>query len=132
MNNRKTSQGFAKVSLKTLKYVIIVMVAVICATTAYRFGSQIFSSEGATPPPGTDLPYTISAGTTISELADELEEFGIIKSSNVFLVQSYIYNVRSVTPGTYNFNTSNSAEEIFRILSDGPEEKKEEKTTEEQ
>ena len=122
----------AKVSLKTLKYGIIVLIVVICATTAYRFGSRIFSSEGATPPPGTDLPYTVTDGTSIIELADELEEFGIIKSSNVFLVQSYLYNVKSITPGTYNFNTSDSAEEIFRILSEGPEEKKEEKTTEEQ
>ena len=76
------------------------------------------------------MSYTVSAGTSIRDLADELEEFGIIKSSNVFIVQSYIYDVREVAPGTYNFNTSYSSEEIFRILSEGPKETEDQLETE--
>lgn len=128
MDNSKTSKGFAKVSLKTLKYVLLVVIAVVCATAAYHFGSQIFSDEGVDAAPGTDMSYTVSEGTSISDLADELEEFGIIKSSNVFVVQSYIYKVRDVKAGTYNFNTSYSNEEIFRILSEGPVDNSEETT----
>lgn len=51
MDNRKTSQGFAKFSIKTLVYVVMIVVAIVCATTAYSFGSQIFSNEGVDPKP---------------------------------------------------------------------------------
>ena len=37
MDNRKTSQGFAKFSIKTLVYVVMIVVAIVCATTAYSF-----------------------------------------------------------------------------------------------
>lgn len=129
MEQNRSSQSFAKISLKILKYVILVAIAIICATTSYRFGKQIFSEEGVENAPGTDMTYTVSEGTSINALGDELEELGIINSANVFKVQSYIYSVREVKAGTYNFNTSYGAEEIFRIISEGPEEDKEEATT---
>jgi UPF0755 protein len=132
MEQNKSSRSFAKVSLKILKYVILATIAIICATTSYRFGKQIFSDEGVERAPGTDMTYTVSKGTTINELGDELEELGIINSGNVFKVQSYLYDVHSVKPGTYNFNTSYGAEEIFRIISEGPNEDKEEATTTEE
>ena len=45
MDNRKTSQGFAKFSIKTLVYVVMIVVAIVCATTAYSFGSQILAMK---------------------------------------------------------------------------------------
>ena len=38
MNNRKTSQGFANVSIKMLKYIVMVIIIVVCATAAFNFG----------------------------------------------------------------------------------------------
>ncbi len=131
MEQNKSSQSFAKVSLKILKYVILAAIAIACATSSYHFGKQIFSDAGVEKAPGTDMPYTVSEGTSIDDLGSELEELGVINSANVFKVQSYIYKVRSVKPGTYQFNTSYGAEEIFRIISQGPEEVKAEETTEE-
>ena len=68
MDNRKTSQGFAKFSIKTLVYVVMIVVAIVCATTAYSFGSQIFSNEGVDPKPGTDMTFTVDEGTSIESL----------------------------------------------------------------
>lgn len=132
MDNRKTSQGFAKISIKTLKYVIIVVVTIICATTAYNFGTQIFSSEGVDPAPGTDMTFTVEDGTTIKDFGKTLEEYNVIKSSNVFVVQSYVYKVKSIKPGTYSFNTSQSGEEIFKIINEGPEEDRQNTEAEEE
>ena len=129
MEQNRSSRSFAKISLRILKYVIFAAIAIVCATTSYRFGKQIFSDEGVETAPGTEMDYTVSPGTSISQLGDELEEFGIIRDSNVFKVQSYIYKVRSVKPGTYHFNTSYSADQIFEVISKGPE-KQEESTTE--
>ncbi len=130
MDNRKTSQGFAKVSISLLKYVVMVMIIIICATTAFNFGTQVFSAEGVDEAPGTDMTFTVEKGTTIKQFGDTLEEFRVIKDSKVFRVQALIYQVKSIKPGTYTFNTSQGGEEIFKIISAGPEEdKKEEETT---
>lgn len=53
MDNRKTSQGFAKFSIKTLVYVVMIVVAIVCATTAYSFGSQIFPKLSIEVPSST-------------------------------------------------------------------------------
>ncbi|WP_302625642.1 endolytic transglycosylase MltG [uncultured Eubacterium sp.] len=127
MNNRKTSQGFAKVSIKMLKYVVMVVVIVICATAAFNFGSKIFNSEGMEPEPGTDMTFTIEDGTTIKSFGKTLEEYGVIGDADVFVVQSYVYSVKKIKPGTYSFNTSWNGEEIFKTLSAGPEEDKQDK-----
>ena len=74
MDNRKTSQGFAKFSIKTLVYVVMIVVAIVCATTAYSFGSQIFSNEGVDPKPGTDMTFTVDEGTSIEIFGKTLEQ----------------------------------------------------------
>ena len=129
MDSRKTSQGFAKVSINVLKYVIMVIVAVVFATAAFNFGSQVFSSEGMEEAPGTDMTVTLDEGTTIKQLGKTLEEYQIIKDSTIFRIQALLYEVKGVEPGTYTFNTSDSSEEILKIISAGPEGNKKEKET---
>lgn len=124
MNKSNTSKGFANISIKICKYVIMVVIIVVCATAAFNFGSSIFNSEGVDPAPGTDMTLTIKEGTTIDELAKTLEEYGVIEDTLIFKVQSYIYDTKSVKPGTYIFNTSQSSEEIYEIIKEGPQEDK--------
>lgn len=124
MDNRKTSQGFAKVSLKTLKYVIMIVIAIICATSAYNFGLKVFSSEAMEAAPGTDMSFTFEEGTTVKQVGETLEEYQVIDDAGIFLVQSYVYSVKTIEPGTYLFNTSQNSEEIFETIVSGPEENK--------
>lgn len=132
MNDRKTSQGFAKVSINLLKYVVMVVIIVVCATAAFNFGTQVFSTEGVDEDPGTDMTFTVAEGTTIKEFGKTLEEFRVIKDSTVFQVQALVYEVKTIKPGTYTFNTSKGSEEIFKTIISGPEEdKKEVETTKE-
>ena len=130
MNNRKTSQGFAKLSIKILKYVIMLVVTVACATTAYSLGSKVFSNEAMEAAPGTDMSFTFAKGTTVKEVGETLEEYQVIDDANIFQVQSYIYGVKKIKKGTYLFNTSQSSEEIFKTIAAGPEEKKKNKEKE--
>lgn len=124
MDNRKTSQGFAKVSLKTLKYVIMIVVAIVCATAAYNFGTKVFSTETMEAAPGTDMSFTFEEGTTIKQVGETLEEYQVIDDAGIFRVQSYVYSIKSIEPGTYLFNTSQTSEDIFKTIAAGPEENK--------
>jgi UPF0755 protein len=131
MGKGNASKGFANVSVKLCKYVVMVVIVVVCATTAFNFGSSIFNTEGMEAAPGTDMTLTIDKNTTISELADTLEEYGIIEDTTVFKVQAHVYSVKELKPGTYTFNTSQNSEQIFETLNAGPEENKKENETEE-
>ena len=93
MSNSKTSKGFANVSIKVCKYIIMAVIIIVCATTAYNFGTKIFYSTGVEAKPGTDMTVTIKKGTTIKELANTLEEYGIISDTTVFRVQAYVPGV---------------------------------------
>ena len=98
------SGGAAKASFKIFKYVIMIIVLVVFATIAFRFGSAVFSNDGVEDAPGTDMTISVKKGTTMDELGDLLEEYNIISDSNVFDVQAWLYGVKKVKPGTYAFN----------------------------
>ncbi len=114
------SQGAAKAGFKFFKYFIMILILVVCATIAFRFGSAVFSNDGVEDAPGTDLTVSVPKGTSISQLGDMLEEYNIISDSNVFGVQAWLYGVDKVKPGTYSFNNSKGGEDIFKIINGGP------------
>ena len=122
MSNSKTSKGFANVSIKVCKYIIMAVIIIVCATVAYNFGTKIFYSAGVEAKPGTDMTVTIKKGTTIKELANTLD-------TTVFRVQAYVYNTKSIKAGQYTFNTSQNAEEVFNKIKEGPEKTKSTKST---
>lgn len=124
MNKSNTSKGFASISIKICKYVFMVIIIVVCATWSFNFGTDIFNSEGVDVAPGTDMTLTVKKGTTIEELGKTLEEYGVIDDTLVFKVQSYVYNTKSIEPGTYIFNTSANGEQIFEVINEGPQENK--------
>lgn len=130
MNNRKTSQGFANISVKILKYVVMVIIIIVCASSAFKFGLKIFYGDGMEPKPGTDMTFTVAEGTTIKQFGETLVEYGVIDDANVFVVQSYVYSVSKIKPGTYTFNTSWNGEDIFKSINAGPEEDKQENSKE--
>ena len=114
MVRRKTSEGFARVMSKVLKYLVMFVVIYYFAAAAFVFGRQLFTDKGAAPAPGMDMTIEVTKNTSIKDFAKTLEEYGIINDDKVLWVQSFIYEVKVVKPGTYTFNTSDNGEEILR------------------
>ena len=102
------------------------VVMVYFGMAAFSFGQKIFAPITVEEAPGTDKEVVIESGTSIKQLGELLEEFGIVKDSRVFYVQSIIFQVKKVKPGTYTFNTSKTGEEILNIINNGPIEDQEE------
>ncbi len=122
MDEQDNRTGFARISIRVLGYVVMAVIIAVFAVFAFRFGNQIFSDKGVDEAPGTDMTFTVDEGTTINQLGKTLEEFRVIKSSTVFRVQAVVYGVSNVKEGTYTFNTSQGGEDIFKVISAGPEE----------
>lgn len=41
------------------------------------------------------MTFTVDKGTTIKQFGKTLEEYGVIEDANAFVVQSYIYTVKT-------------------------------------
>lgn len=107
---------------KLFVYAVGLIIVIYASTAAYHFGMDVFSGKGIEEYPGTDLTIEVAEGTSMKELGEQLEEYGIIKSSTVFWAQSFIYEVKTVAPGTYTFNTSLSGDKLLNVVTAGPAE----------
>ena len=130
MVRRKTSEGFAWVMSKVVKYLVMFVVIYYFAAAAFVFGRQLFTDKGAAPAPGMDMTIEVTKNTSIKDFAKTLEEYGIINDDKVLWVQSFIYEVKVVKPGTYTFNTSDNGEEILKVIKSEGKTDEEETTTE--
>ena len=130
MVRRKTSEGFARVMSKVLKYLVMFVVIYYFAAAAFVFGRQLFTDKGAAPAPGMDMTIEVTKNTSIKDFAKTLEEYGIINDDKVLWVQSFIYEVKVVKPGTYPFNTSDNGEKILKVIKSEGKTDEEETTTE--
>lgn len=116
MSLKKTSENMMRMSIKISVYTLLVVGMIILATRGYRFGEDVFSEKGTEDYPGTDITVTIEQGASTMEVAQMLENKGLVKDKIIFYVQSYLYEA-SFIPGEYTLNTSSSPETIVEKLS---------------
>lgn len=117
---RKTSAGFFKTVVRVTIYLVLIIILFYAGRTAYTYGQKVFSEEGVEEEPGTDVTLVVSNGMSVRALGSMLKEYGVIDDTNIFYLQSLIFEVSEVQPGTYTFNTSQSGEEILGTVSAGP------------
>lgn len=90
------------------------------AKAAYRFGYSVFTGGPMEEAPGRDVEVTILPGTSDKNVGVLLHREGLVRNSNVFLVQAKIYGYK-IQPGTYTLNTSQTIAEMLIRLSVVPE-----------
>ncbi len=86
-------------------------------TRAYSFGHGLLYEHAMEAEPGTDVSFVISTGETRKEIAEALEEDGLIDNQPAFLLQSRLYKA-DFEPGEYSLNTSMTTEEIIKYLTE--------------
>lgn len=116
-----------------IKVVIIVLIIIgvykLC-NTAYDFGFQIFADiPVATTGDGRTVNVIISDDMDEKDVADLLEEKGLVKNATVFYIQEKLSlsdEELAIVPGTYELNTAMTAEEMLEILTGTADEDTEE------
>lgn len=108
----------------TIAIRVIVIAFLIAAlmkgmTAAYNFGHSIFYEQGVEEAPGRDVQIVMPTDVTVSEAADILKNKGLIENKVSFNVQAKFFDL-NVVPGTYTFNTSQSARQMLEALNEGP------------
>ncbi len=124
---RREAAGNAVYSVvKIVAFVLVVMVIYRLGSMAYSYGERLFGEPPMAEAPGEDITVTVEASDDVESIAQKLENAGLIRDAEFFLLQEKIYGYKSeIEPGAYLLNTSQNAEEMMQILYSSKEEEDE-------
>lgn len=123
MEARKLAGTILSVSCKTLLFVLVVFLLIFVGRGLYNFGQKIFREEALTT---AEYAYskeiTIPEGKSVMDVAEILEEEGMIEDSKLFFVQVLLSDYyKKIVPGTYTISTDMKPTEIMVTISPEPE-----------
>lgn len=123
MEARKLAGTILSVSCKTLLFVLVVFLLIFVGRGLYDFGQKIFREEALT---SSEYAYskeiTIPEGKSVMDVAELLEEEGMIEDSKLFFVQVLLSDYyKKFVPGTYTISTDMKPTEIMVTISPEPE-----------
>ena len=102
-----------KLSTIMLCALILVATAIICACTVYNYNISAVSSSEETK------EVTIASGSSSSQIAEQLEQEGLIRSKTFFLIYLKIFQVNDLKAGVYTLSPSMNVETIVDTLTAG-------------
>ena len=104
--------------VKIVAVVLIVMVVYRLGSMAYTYGERIFGERPMAEAPGTDIPITVEETDSVRDVADKLEQAGLIRDAGLFVIKEKLVGFKSgIQPGTYTLNTSQTPEEMIETMS---------------
>ena len=134
VNRKKGMVGF----YMNVKYLIvatletIIKVAVIAgaivfifrgATQAYDFGYRVFADQPVSVTGGRTITVGIAENASVKDIAQMLQEKGLIEDSNLFIVQELLSaHHGKILPGIYDLSTEMTAGQMLEIMSTPVEE----------
>ncbi|MBD5551827.1 MAG: endolytic transglycosylase MltG [Lachnospiraceae bacterium] len=118
--------SIATAAVKIIALVLIVRYVAGLASEAYAFGYRIFSEEPVSGEPGITYMVELSEETTPKQVAQALEDYGLVRDKDLFYVQ-YLMSPHKdeLMPGNYELSTAMTAEEMLEIMSSSYVEKEE-------
>ncbi len=125
----KSSEGvfqFVRISFSILVVLLIFLGVYRLGEYSYEFGYKIFATTSVAESPGTDVVVIVREGMSMKDVAEYLEEKGLVEDAKVFLIQIKLSGIDSFLPGTYTLNTSMTAAEMGALMESGQEESTEE------
>ncbi len=117
--------------LETIVKIVILAAVVVfvfrTSTQAYDFGYRVFADEPMSVSGGRTITVGNAEDASLKEIANMLEEKGLIEDANLFIVQELLSAYHGkILPGIYDLSTDMKAEQMLEILSTSTEEEGEE------
>ncbi|MCR4901642.1 MAG: endolytic transglycosylase MltG [Butyrivibrio sp.] len=127
MNSKSFGLGILDAIVKIVVVIIAIMLISKYAKVGYEFGYNIFNQTPVTTAgEGKTVRLTIDSSVTVTELAKQLEEVGLISDWKLFYIQEYLSNYHGkITSGTYELSSTMTADEMLEILASGYTEEEE-------
>ena len=88
------------------------------ATQAYDFGYRVFADQPVSVSGGRTITIGVSENASVKEVAQMLEERGLIEDSKLFIVQELLSAYHNkILPGIYDLSTDMTAEQMLEVMS---------------
>ncbi len=122
MNAREIVASVFGMAFKIVAAVLIVMFTYKYALLAYDYGYRIFGETPLTSGDGRTVTVTVEEDDDIKTIGKMLENKGLIRDGELFVLQELISDYHGeLLPGTYELNTSMTAEQMMEVMSTVPE-----------
>lgn len=103
--------------IKVAVAVWIVSFIISKAGQAYDFGFRVFTETPISPAPGREVTVAITEGKSYKDIAQILENKGLVRDANLALAQILASEYReTMEPGVYTLNTSMTTEEMLAAM----------------
>lgn len=123
MNGKYLVGAVIETIIKVIVIAAVVMFVFRSATTAYDFGYRVFADKPVSVSGGRTITVGIAQDADIKEIAEMLQEKGLIEDAKLFVIQELLSAYHGeILPGIYDLNTSMTAEEMLEIMSTPTEE----------
>ncbi len=127
MNGKYLVGAVIEAVIKVIVIAVVVMFVFRTATTAYDFGYKVFADKPFSVSGGRTITVGIAESASVKDIAQMLEEKGLIEDARLFVVQELLSAYHGeILPGIYDLSTSMTAEEMLAVMSTPAEESKEE------
>ena len=127
MNGKYLVGAVIEAVIKVIVIAVVVMFVFRTATTAYDFGYKVFADKPVSVSGGRTITVGIAESASVKDIAQMLEEKGLIEDARLFVVQQLLSAYHGeILPGIYDLSTSMTAEEMLAVMSTPAEESKEE------
>lgn len=122
MNAKEIVASVFGMAFKIVAAVLIVMFTYKYALLAYDYGYRIFGETPLTSGEGRTVTITIEEDDDVKTIGKRLENKGLIRDGELFVLQELISDYHGdLLPGTYQLNTSMTAEQMMEVMSTVPE-----------
>lgn len=114
-------------ALETIIKVAVIAGAIVFifrgATQAYDFGYRVFADQPVSVTGGRTITVGIAEDASVKDIAEMLQEKGLIEDSNLFVVQELLSAYHGkILPGIYDLSTEMTAGQMLEIMSTPVEE----------
>ena len=123
MNIKSLAGTVIEIIIKIAILAVLVMFIFKWVTKAYDFGYKVFADEPVSANNGRTITVSVPEGATVENVADMLQEKGLIEDSQLFKIQELLSAYHGmIKPGMYDLSTGMTAAEMLKIMSSEPEE----------
>lgn len=117
MNVKQLLGAITGMIIKIAIAAVVIVLVFRAAVFAYDFGFQLFADIPVSEGDGRTVSVTLSQMQDLNDVADLLEEKGVIRNATAFKISAKLSECDDrIAAGTYELSTAMSMEQILQML----------------
>lgn len=118
MNIKKAALTVLSITLNIVVTVMVLIGLSRLGSAAYHYGHSVFHAEAMDPAPGRQVNITVAQGDSAQEIAQLLQEKGLVEDWKLFFIQARLSKYYdTMEAGDYTLTTAMTPKEMMAVMS---------------